>query len=98
MAEGCTDENCPVHGTLSTRGAVKSGTVVSDKAKSTVIVELNQIKYVPKYERYERRKSRIPAHNPTCIAAKTGDGVTIAECRRISKTKSWVVTGKEAQS
>ena len=46
---------------------------------------------IPKYERYARTKSRIPAHNPECVGAKTGDLVRIAECRRLSKTKSWTV-------
>jgi len=39
--------------------------------------------------------SRITAHNPPCIGAKTGDKVKIAECRPISKTKSFVVVEKE---
>ena len=50
---------------------------------------------VPKYQRYEKRRSKVHAHNPPCITAKIGDIVTIAECRRLSKTKSYVVVKAE---
>ncbi|MFH1470713.1 MAG: 30S ribosomal protein S17, partial [Candidatus Micrarchaeota archaeon] len=72
-------------------GARTEGIVVSDKGKNTVIIERDLTKYVSKYERYARRKSKIAAHNPACIGAKTGDVVEIGECRRLSKTKSWTV-------
>jgi len=68
--------------------------VVSDRAHRTVIVEREIIKYIPKYERYEKRRRKIIAHNPPCINAKVGDKVRIAECRPISKTKSFVVIEK----
>lgn len=87
----CTDRNCPVHGALSTRGRVLEGIVVSDKMQSTVVVQRNYVRYSPKYERYKKCSSRISAHNPQCIAAKTGDLVKVAECRPLSKTKHFVV-------
>lgn len=87
----CNDKDCFRHGTLRLRGFVTEGVVVSDKGKRTVIVERSMLQYIPKYKRYARKKSRIPAHNPDCIGAKTGDRVKIAECRRISKTKAWSV-------
>ena len=77
---------------LSLRGHVTEGTVVSDKSKLTVIVEKPTLTYISKYKRYARTHSRIPAHSPVEIGAKLGDVVRIAECRRISKTKAWVVT------
>jgi len=88
----CKDPKCPIHGSLKTRGAQFSGLVVSDKAKKSAIIEVNYTIYTHKYERYLRKRSRIPAYNPECINAKTGDVVTIAETRRLSKTKSFVVT------
>ncbi|MGC8662551.1 MAG: 30S ribosomal protein S17 [Candidatus Micrarchaeia archaeon] len=90
MAE-CNDPNCPVHGNIKIRGSKFVGKVTSDKGKKTVIVEKEYTKYIYKYERSLRRKSRIPAHNPECIHAKVGDIVSIGETRRISKTKSFVV-------
>ena len=89
----CNDSKCPVHGALSTRGIKLSGKVVSAKAKKTAIVEIDYIKYTYKYERYLRKRSRIPAYNPDCMAVKEGDIVNIDETRRLSKTKSFVVTG-----
>lgn len=90
----CEDKNCPLHGKLSVRGRIFEGTVVSDKAKNTVTVTRQYFHYVPKYERYERRNSKILAHNPTCIDAGEGDRVKIVECRPISKKKSFVVVEK----
>ena len=89
----CNDLRCPVHGSVSTRGMQLSGRIVSAKAKKTVVVEIDYTRYIYKYERYLRKRSRIPAHNPDCISAKEGNVVNIAETRRLSKTKSFVVTG-----
>ncbi|MDH7606851.1 MAG: 30S ribosomal protein S17 [Candidatus Bathyarchaeota archaeon] len=90
----CNDRNCPFHGRLPIRGRVLEGLVVSAKMDKTVIVRHDFLRYVPKFMRYERRHSRIPCHNPPCIDAKEGDRVTIAECRPISKTVSFVVVEK----
>ena len=90
MAE-CTDKKCPVHGEISVRGNVFTGAVISAKPNKTVIVERPMVKFVPKYERYTKSKSRITAHNPECINAKEDDVVKIGETRKLSKTKSFVV-------
>jgi small subunit ribosomal protein S17 len=87
----CEDKHCPFHGILPVRGMMIKGTVVSDKMNNTVIVRREYLRYIPKYERYEKRRSRYPAHNPPCINAKIGDTVKIAECRPLSKTVSFVV-------
>ena len=88
----CNDPNCAIHGSIRTRGVEFVGKVVSDKAKKTAIVERDYTLYVYKYERSLRKRSRIPAHNPACISAKVGDSVKIAETRKISKTKNFVIT------
>ncbi len=90
----CNDPKCPFHGRLSVRGRTLQGIVVSDRMMKTVTVEIERLKSIPKYERYERRTSKIHAHNPPCINAKVGDRVEIGECRRLSKTKSFVVIRK----
>ena len=90
----CDDPNCPFHGKLPVRGKIIEGNVVSSKMANTVVVERNYLHFVPKYERYERRRSRTAAHNPACINAKKGDKVKIAECRPLSKTKHFVVIEK----
>ena len=92
----CEDRNCPWHGSLGVRGRVFEGTVVSTKSGLTAVIEKSYAHTVPKYQGYERRKSRIAAHNPPCINAKDGDRVIIAECRPLSKTKAFVVVSKES--
>jgi small subunit ribosomal protein S17 len=87
----CADVNCPFHGELSVRGRVLEGIVASAKMDKTVVVKRDYLSYVPKFKRYERRRSRISSHNPPCIDAKEGDKVVIAECRPVSKTVSFVV-------
>jgi len=90
----CEDTNCPFHGELPIRGRLFEGVVVSAKMDKTVVVERDYLSYISKFMRYERRRSRIPSHNPPCIDAKEGDRVTIAETRPISKTVSFVVVEK----
>ena len=87
----CKDKKCPFHGNLSLRGSTFVGRVVSDKMKKTITVEWERRCFIPKYERYERRWSKIKAHNPECINAKEGDIVKLKECRHLSKTKNFVV-------
>jgi small subunit ribosomal protein S17 len=90
----CEDRDCPFHGELPVRGRVLDGLVVSAKMDKTIVVERDYLQYVSKFMKYERRRSRIPSHNPPCIDAKEGDRVTIAECRPVSKTVSFVVVEK----
>lgn len=85
----CEDEDCPFHGQLSVRGQVLSGTVVS-KSPNTIIVGRERAQKIPKYERYEKRRSRTPAHIPPCLDVEVGDRVKIGECRRLSKAKAFV--------
>jgi small subunit ribosomal protein S17 len=87
----CDDVNCPFHGTLPVRGQVITGKVVSDKMRGSVVVARDYLHFVKKYKRYEKRSSKLHAHNPPCIGAKVGDNVKIAECRPLSKTKTFVV-------
>ena len=93
----CGDEKCPWHGHLKVRGRIFKGTVVAAKASLTAVVEWNYYNYIPKYERYERRKSSLAVQNPACIAAKTGDEVRVAECRPLSKTKKFVIIEKMSE-
>ena len=87
----CKDHNCPFHGSLKVRGRIFTGTVIGDKMQKTVTVEWGRQHFLPKYERYERRRTRIKAHNPECMNAKKGDIVKISECRSLSKTKNFVI-------
>lgn len=79
---------------LGTRGRTFVGTVTKAKAQKTATVEWERRRPIPKYERYEKRRSRVQAHNPESINAQHGDRVRIAECRPISKTKRFVIVEK----
>lgn len=87
----CADANCPFHGTLSVRGQTLEGTVASTDMEKTVIVEREYDVFVPKYDRFMKRRSRVPAHAPPCLELAVGDSVAVAETRPLSKTKSHVV-------
>ena len=89
----CDDPLCPWHGHLKVRGGLLVGKVVKAKMKKTVVVEREYLVYIRKYMRYERRRSKIHAHNPPCINAQPGDVVLIGETRPISKSVAWVVLG-----
>lgn len=77
---------------ITTRGRTFTGTVVRAKMAKTVTVEWEKTKYIPKYERYEKSRTRVKAHNPESINAKEGDTVVIKETRPLSKTKHFIVT------
>ena len=76
----------------STRGRTFVGTVIADKMHKTVTVEWEGKRYVPKFERYSKTRTRVKAHNPENINAKVGNVVQIMETRPVSKTKNFVVT------
>ncbi len=82
---------------FAVRGGVAVGTVVSAKTKQTAIIERDSTKFLSKYKRYAKVKSRLAVHVPTGMTVKVGDLVKVGETRRISKTKSWVVLEIVAQ-
>lgn len=92
--EGCKDSFCPFHGTLSVRGQILNGIVISSKMDKTVIIQREIRRFIPKYERFEKRTHSYAVHNPPCLNVKRGDMVKIMECRPISKSKSFVVIEK----
>ena len=98
ISKKCNDGNCPVHGSLNARGRSFTGAVISTKMQKTAIVEWGGRSYLRKYERYEKKRSKVKTHNSECIGAKEGDLVEITECRPLSKTKNFVIVkilGKE---
>ena len=66
------------------------GRVVSDKMDKTVSVAIERMIKHPVYGKYIRRTSKVLAHDQE-NACKAGDRVAIAECKPISKNKSWAV-------
>ena len=66
------------------------GRVVSDKMDKTVSVAIERLIKPPVYGKYIRRTTKVLAHDAG-NECKQGDRVAIAECRPISKNKSWSV-------
>ena len=87
----CQDKHCPFHGSLKIRGRMFTAELIRGVVHRTSKVEFTRLFYIPKYERYEKRRTRIRVHVPDCIEVKEGNKVLIAETRPISKTKKFVV-------
>ncbi len=87
----CEDRHCPFHGRLPVRGQVLEGTVVSTGMQRTAVVERVLLHYVPKFERYEKRRRRYLAHAPPCLNVPVGHRVRIAETRPLSKLVSFCI-------
>lgn len=64
------------------------GKVISDKMDKSITVMVERRVKHPVYGKFVRKSSKLHAHdeNNEC---KEGDVVTIAECRPISKSKTW---------
>ena len=92
--ESCNDKNCPFHGTLPVRGQVITGIVLSSKMQDTILVKKEYMSYVPKYERYEKRRTKLFAHASPCLDINLGDKIRMVECRPISKTKNFIIIEK----
>ena len=62
--------------------------VMSNSGDKTVNVAIDfKVKH-PKYGKYVRRRSKMTVHDEHNLS-DVGDIVEIAECRPLSKTKSW---------
>ena len=68
--------------------ATKIGVVTKAKRDKTRTVEIDFNVMHSKYGKYLRRTSRFHVHDEK-NESKEGDRVEIANCRPISKTKSW---------
>jgi small subunit ribosomal protein S17 len=71
------------------------GTVVSDAADKTVVVDVQRRVSHPVYKKFITRSKKYMAHDET-NSAKKGDIVRIRECRPLSKRKSWEVVDAAA--
>ena len=68
------------------------GTVSKVGMQKTITLERNNVRYMQKYERFEKRTSIVSAHLPSCIGeVSVGDLVKVMECRPLSKTVSFCV-------
>ncbi|MCK4996985.1 30S ribosomal protein S17 [Candidatus Pacearchaeota archaeon] len=91
----CKDRLCPIHGDkkLKMRGRTFEGVVVK-KLHGRTTIEFERMLKLPKYERYEKRKTKIHARVPECMKNDfaVGDLIQVAETRPISKMIHCVVS------
>lgn len=87
----CTDKKCPFHGGLKVHGRTFVGALMKDIFHKTAVIQFERLVPLRKYERTEKRRSRLKAHAPACMSLKKGDMVRIMETKPISKTKTFVV-------
>ncbi|GMF61353.1 unnamed protein product [[Candida] boidinii] len=80
------DKKCPFTSTISIRGKILTGTVVSTKMHRTIIIRRDYLHYIPKYNRYEKRHKNLAAHLSPAFRVREGDVVTVGQCRPLSKT------------
>lgn len=66
------------------------GTVLSNKMKKTVVVEIERKVLHPRYKKYIRKQTKLYAHDEKG-EAKIGDRVELIQSRPISKLKRWRV-------
>lgn len=93
-SKASTDKHDPFYGNLRIRGRIFTGTIVDIKAQKTAKVVFERLVPLPKYERYEKRKTTLLVHVPDSLDINIGDVVRIGECRPISKTKNFVIIEK----
>jgi small subunit ribosomal protein S17 len=67
-----------------------TGRVISNKMQKSVTVAVERLIKHPVYGKFIRRTTKIVAHDED-NSCREGDLVAIAECRPISKRKSWRV-------
>lgn len=76
--------------TIQARGKkkVRVGTVVADKMKKTIVVDVERVYRHPFYGKVVRAASRCYVHDEEG-QARPGDVVRIMECRPLSRLKRW---------
>jgi len=93
----CTDKICPFHAKkkIKLRGRTFEGYVIKKFAKR-VVIKFERTLHIRKYERYEKRNTKLHARLPECIKENinVGDYIQIQECRPISKIVHFVVVKK----
>ncbi|MFA5019481.1 MAG: 30S ribosomal protein S17 [Candidatus Pacearchaeota archaeon] len=79
----------------SLRGRKFEGVVIR-KFDKRVTIEFERVKFVRKYERYAKAKTKIHAYLPESMKGKIniGDYIEVMECRPLSKIMHHEVTRK----
>ncbi len=68
----------------------QQGRVVSDKMDKSIVVAIERMVKHPIYGKFVKRTTKVHAHDENNECG-LGDKVEIAECRPLSKYKSWTL-------
>jgi small subunit ribosomal protein S17 len=75
---------------MSEQKRTQQGRVISDKMDKSIVVAIERTVKHPIYGKYTKRTTKVHAHDENNECG-LGDKVEIAECRPLSKTKSWTL-------
>ncbi|RJX72280.1 30S ribosomal protein S17 [Vibrio sinensis] len=75
---------------MSEQKRTQQGRVVSDKMDKSIVVAIERFVKHPIYGKFVKRTTKVHAHDENNECG-LGDKVEIAECRPLSKTKSWTL-------
>ncbi len=78
---------------VGARGRMFQG-IVTKKFPKRVVIEFERTVYVPKYESYYKKKTRLHARLPDNMDINVGDLIKIQECRPLSKIIHFIVIEK----
>jgi len=76
--------------TASKNKRVLEGSVVSNRADKTIVVEVKRTFMHPRYRKTVRSHKKYMAHDPE-NSCNPGDRVRIIESRPLSKRKAWML-------
>merc|ERR1712159_36101 len=98
IESGYIDKKCPFTSNVTIRGRIFKGVVLSTKMHRTIVIRRDYLHYIKKYNRFEKRHHNLPAHlTPAFGRTRTGDIVTVGQCRPTSKTVRFSVIRVEKQ-
>lgn len=73
---------------------ILQGKVVSNKMQKTIVVDVESIKFNPKYKRYYKSNKKYKAHAENSGELEVGRKVQIQESAPLSRGKKWIVINK----
>jgi len=78
---------------VGTRGRSFEGIVIK-KFPHRLVVELERILFIKKYQRFQKKKFKIHARLPEGMNIEVGDYIKVRECRPLSKIIHSIVIEK----
>jgi small subunit ribosomal protein S17 len=90
-----TTEKTKMEKKINPRGRSFEGEIIK-KFSDRIVIQFERLLYLRKYERYEKRKTKLQAKVPMEMQGKiqVGDYIEIKECKPISKSIHFIVIKK----